>query len=554
MLKISSGFIITLMLFVFGFMNISDSKGSISGVVHIGTGMQYTSLTKNGGLFAAINADTVSGDIIAMIATNLEENAANQLNQWVESGIGNYRLYIVPVDTATVVKKITGYTNSSVVNFITLHGADRVIIDGSLNQSGRFLRFMAINNSLGGVFKFRNAATHDTIRNCIIEAGANSSVNTIVFENNNVAGGNSYNEVSGNIIRDNPDIATAQVDYAISSISAGDTFSMNRNNTIYNNEIFNFKSAGVKVYNGSGFTITDNSFYYNAAQTYTVQLCGVEISGGNGHRIAGNYIGGSGPSCSGAPWTCNNTGFFGIRFINSFQGQPTTIVNNTIQNLALSGGYLQIGIYIYGTANIDSISGNMIGSATDSASVFFPQDADFAGIRLDYGGGTVKHVTDNTIANILADAASCGSIFAGIKIDATSNQQDTLNVSRNQIYKMYSKMSCTALEPIFCGIDNRADLLRTKFSGNVIHDLWKIGTGQYTDEVSGFYFKNNNAGGLIEKNRIYGLYNVSYSSVIQAIALSGGAWTIRNNFLSLSNGDLTNLLTIYGIRHINNSK
>ncbi len=535
---------------IFSFLGIafiSESCASISGTVYIGTGMQYTSLTKNGGLFAAINADTVSGDIIAMIATDLEENAAKQLNQWVESGIGNYRLYIVPVDTATVVKNITGYLGSSALSLITFNGADRVVIDGSLNQSGRYLRFRAINNSYGGVFRFRNGSSQDTLRNCLVDGGSTSTVNVIIFDVSNVAGGNSNNAVIGCIIRDNPDIITARMDYGILSNSSSDTLYQNRKISIINNEIFNFRTSGIRINNGSRFTISGNSFYYNAPTTYTYQITIIEVSSGNGHRISDNFMGGSGPNCSGTPWSYNNTGFFGIRILNAATDPPINIINNKFQNLILSGGYPEWGIYVGGLTNIDSISGNIIGSVTDSSSITFPSTADFCGIRLDYDNGIIRHVTGNIIANIVTLGTSCGTSLVGIKIMATSGQNDTLNISNNQICKMYSAMSCNSQTPVFCGIDNRSALSRIKFSGNVIYDLWKIGNGQQTDYVCGFYSRNDNAGGLIEKNKIYGIYNTSVAGAIQGVYLTGGSWTLRNNFIALSNGEFTNQITIYGI-------
>ncbi|HQI42362.1 MAG TPA: hypothetical protein PK665_14810, partial [Ignavibacteriaceae bacterium] len=150
----------------------------LSGTITVGTGGDFPSLTGPGGLFAMINGNFVSGNIVAQIISNLTEPGTNALNQWVEQGAGNYSLTIQP--DAAILRTISGsYTGG----LIRLNGADRVTLDGRYNGSGNYLTFENTNAaantaaiqliSLGAA----QGCSNVTIQNCNIKAGSNTLSN-----------------------------------------------------------------------------------------------------------------------------------------------------------------------------------------------------------------------------------------------------------------------------------------------------------------------------------------------------------------------------------------
>lgn len=162
-----------------GTLNSYTIVASISGTKTVGSGGDYPSLTGAGGLFEDINAKVVAGDITTNVISNLTEDGANALNQWAESGTGNYTLTIKPNDAS--LKTISG---SYAGGLIRLNGADRVTFDGRYTGGGNYLSFSNTSTATNtAVFHFismgTNAgATDNTIRNCDIAAGSNTITST----------------------------------------------------------------------------------------------------------------------------------------------------------------------------------------------------------------------------------------------------------------------------------------------------------------------------------------------------------------------------------------
>ena len=93
-------------------------------------------------MFASINTVGLMGNTIFNITSDITEDGANALNQWTESGAGNYLLTIQP-DGATL-RAISG---NVVGELIRLSGADRVTIDGRNGGSGSYLTFRNTNTA-----------------------------------------------------------------------------------------------------------------------------------------------------------------------------------------------------------------------------------------------------------------------------------------------------------------------------------------------------------------------------------------------------------------------
>lgn len=100
---------------------------ALSGTLTLcAAGCDYASLTNAGGLFEAINAAGLSGDLVIDVTSDLDgELGTHALEEWVEEGDGGYTLLIRPSGGA---RTISGSLSGALIR---LHGADRVTIDGS---------------------------------------------------------------------------------------------------------------------------------------------------------------------------------------------------------------------------------------------------------------------------------------------------------------------------------------------------------------------------------------------------------------------------------------
>lgn len=157
---------------------------SYSGSYNVGTGEAFTSLTNTGGVFASLNAGVLTGNVTINITSDLTgETGTVALNQWAEEGVGGYTLTIKPSGAA---RTITGTgTNGTVIK---LNGADRVTLDGSTSGgTDRSLTISNPNTATGTATLFIGSigtgagATNDTIKNCIIKAGALGSSTVTTF-------------------------------------------------------------------------------------------------------------------------------------------------------------------------------------------------------------------------------------------------------------------------------------------------------------------------------------------------------------------------------------
>lgn len=231
--------------------------GKVNGTLEIGTGGDYTTLTGSGGLFEAINNYGVSGNIIAEIISDITEDGATALNQWTESGVGNYTLTIRP--NAAVLRTISGsYTGG----LIRLNGADRVTIDGRYSGTGNYL---AITNSSTGSsiaaiqlisLGTGAGATNNTIRNCNISTGVSTTAYGI--------------SVGGSVG------------------AAGDD---NDNISLINNAI-TVAPFGINAYGSAtgllnGLVITGNSVTVSST---TVAAIGIRLGQATGAQVDGNII------------------------------------------------------------------------------------------------------------------------------------------------------------------------------------------------------------------------------------------------------------------------
>lgn len=408
-----------------------------SGTYTVGNAEVFTSLTRAEGIFASINRVGLSGNTTIVINTDLSEDGYSALNQWTETGAGNYILRIVP--DAPTLRIASGDAPNGLIRF---NGADRVRIDGSNAGGGQYLQFRNTNNSAPGrsALSFDNGSTADSVRNCLLDCAGAIDNGVVVFGNSGTAGGNSNNVVDYCTI--NATVGGTSGPIAIlSKGNAGAGFE-NVNNVISNSNITGFTERGIDLgtAGASGWTIANNSLY-NAAATASINfpasttLFGIRIGSGSGYTISGNSIGGSLPLALGSSASYNSNlgplSYEGISLTTGASTPASSITGNRIARLALScvpntaGNILFTGIRSNGQ-NITIGAGNSIGSNTTNGSITINTSTTSSsyqsvvrGIHVQ-SGGTVQgnQVASTDIVN--SGSAPAPSWYFGIQVDATS--------------------------------------------------------------------------------------------------------------------------------------
>ncbi len=297
---------------VTGSINQYNILQALNGIITVGTGGTYTTLTDAGGLFSAINSNILTGNVTANILSNITETGTNALNQWMEEGIGNYTLTIQP--NAAALKTISG---TYAGGLIRLNGADRVAINGRYGGTGKYLHFKnnATNGAVIQVISLGTGAgaTDNTIRNCYLTGGSVTVTNYGIYTGQATLSTTGKGDDNDNLtIQEN---IISKAFYGI--FCRANPTGLTDNLQILNNEI---GSSTVSEYIGKyGIDVT--------------QASGASISG----NIIYNFIG----------TTTNPTGMLiGAGFVNS------TISANKIYSLKYTGSSS------YGGKGIDIATGN----------------------------------------------------------------------------------------------------------------------------------------------------------------------------------------------------
>ena len=391
-------------------------SGGLSSNVTIGTGGTYTSLTKAGGLFAAINATGLANNITAtIISASVSEDGANALNDINYSCSGPYTLTIKPGVGVTTI--LSGSNESALIK---LNGADRVIINGS--NSGGTTKDLTISNTYAGEATVvwlastnSTGCSFDTIKNCIISG--NSPTTTLA----NVM-------VSG---------STPGIESEVANSNIG----------IINNTFNNAQDA---VYAIGDSLIPDTGYTINNNIIGPVGLRGIAVQNLDGFSISGNQI--TGVSTANPDITC------GI-FVGGFSSNGTVSRNviRDIKNTNVSG-WGAIGLYLNSSSVTAAISvhNNMIsdvagyGYASPTASdngygIFVEQGA---GYTIHYN--TVNMNTNQNATDGLPAAINIGvNVVAAGAIDLRNNifaNSQTMGTERYAIY-------CSAANSVFSSIN-----------------------------------------------------------------------------------------------------
>ncbi|MDH7515645.1 MAG: right-handed parallel beta-helix repeat-containing protein [Bacteroidota bacterium] len=498
--------------------------GAFSGTVNVGTGQTYTSLTGNGGLFQAINGSVLSGDVVVNITSDLTEDGTHALNEWSESGAGNWRVQIQP--SAAVERVISGWVGASMIR---LNGAKRVTIDGSYSGSGRYLRFRNGHTSYP-TMELLNGATNDRILNCIIEGGnTNASSGVVVFGAS--ATGNSNNALVGCHLRDRSDSAYVPANLVYSSSSA------NSADTLKDNALYNFTNYGVAASAcGNDWRILSNAFYQTASRSTSQRA--VSFLGGGGHAVIANNIGGSASDRSGTPWTTSSS-FYGI-YMTTGTAQ-TTVTQNVFGNFNCSGFY---GVYL--TSGSHNVSNNRFGHTAASTDTVYSSGVIY-GI---YNSGATALTASSDTMGYMTSTSSVYPIYCSTG-DNTITGNSMIHLSgASTMYGIYATGSGTNVI--------NGNTMTDMTSASTFYGIYVPATG--TNTITGNTLSQHTGGSTMYN--IYltgsGAYSVVSSNTINQVSTNGtlyGIYTsgttptiaVTNNLLQDVVNNTTSTSTIAGI-------
>ena len=497
------------------------------------------------------------------------------------------------VNTVTI-RPATGSTASitsgNATGTLLLDGLDYLTLDGRPGGTGASKTLVVENtNTSGYAIRFANDATNNTLRDLTIKGvSTSSSGGVVVFSTSSGTLGNSNNTITNSDIRDGATLPLNGI-YASGTAAAN-----NINNTISNNYIYNFFSAGSSSYginigsNNSAWTITGNHLFQQATRTLTAGNIhyGIYLSNsGNNFVISNNFIGGSAASVGGTPWTSASQAnrFVGIH-ISVGSTTASSIQGNRIANFSLSstsGATGQPGVWagIYlagGSANIGTATGNIIGSTTGTGSVSVTSSTTGAismGIgsastntvnienntigAIDLlGSASVSHgfngiwntgaatailINNNTIGNLTtpnsinAPSASTSSTAQTINGILNSGGATAINITNNRVANIGNGYvpSSASSSTISRGIFSSSGL--NTVTGNTVFNLTTAANATSTAgtaSVIGISVTSTSAGQSVSQNTVYGLSNTHASAAVSVVGIHYSGGTSGTNVVS----------------------
>ncbi|CAF3774793.1 unnamed protein product [Rotaria sp. Silwood1] len=424
-----------LCLITFAFVVNVKAQISVSG----GTGLSatYSSFTKSGGLFAALNSTPQTNNtiVVSITADITNEDGANALNAGVWTSIT-----ITPSGARTISGAITG-------TLISLNGADSVIING-LNTDGNSLIIANTTVAAANTVGFTNDASNNIITNCTVQGSSNSTTTAVINFGSGTTTGNDANTISNNNITAYSTNLPVNIIYSNGTSASVD----NSDNIISGNNISDFFSAGsatngilLTATGNNTWTISNNKFFQTATRTYTTANThsGIQILGGDGYTILGNTIGYANSSGTG---TYTLAGTVATRFvgINLTVGTTTTttVQSNTIAAINLSSanttgtGFASLcGISVLGGNVIIGASGagNTIGSTSGTGSLATVQTGSGGGtVGINSGSTGTVVIQYNSIGGIQTTSATASNALVAFGI-VSSAAATSLTINNNTI-------------------------------------------------------------------------------------------------------------------------
>ncbi|MBL0359335.1 MAG: hypothetical protein IPP72_21835 [Chitinophagaceae bacterium] len=467
--------------------------------------------------FDAINLGTHTGAINIWISGNTTEGALSAVLN--ASGAPSFYTSVI-IRPSGLSRTVTGNLAAPLVD---LNGADNVIIDG-LNDGSNSLTISNIStsNTAGtSTIRMYNGALTNTVQNCTIEGSTTNTASGIIFFS---TGTNNTISVALNTIR--PAGANLPV-YSIYANGTANTGIIISSNNIQDYFSATASSAGVFASTGSdAWTVSGNKFYQTAPRTVNtlgVIVRAIHVSAGGGHAISGNTIGYANNAGTGTTTyitTQNNNQVAAIELagntiVSSIQGNIISGMSlNSASSVPPASGLFS-GIYVSsGSANIGTLSGNIIGATTGTGSISITCSA--TGIQLFISGIYANAVSPNVVS-------IQNNNIGGINITAASA---TVGFNFNAVHVPLTATASYSLIDNITGSSSTANSMNVGIASNATSNFTAInysGTG------------NVSAAGNIIQNCVISSTGVS---TFRGIILTGGSGAVSissNSIISCSN-------------------
>lgn len=440
----------------------------------------------------------------------------------------------------------------------TLNFNDYYIIDGRPGGVGASKELTISNTFVGTAYAIllENDASNNVIQYCNIRSqnsATSSGGGTIVFGNTTFPNGNDNNTISNNDIFDAPGGTPTVAIY--SNGSTNTVAAQNNNNIISNNNIYNyfnptFSSAGILLANGSSFwSITGNHFYQTVTPR-TITTSGAIFSGivsasinNDNNQISGNYIGGTGPNCSGAKLALDGNGILKAISLTSSATLGTSIQGNFIQNINYtssnsSTSHALIHL-IGGRFNVGTVTGNTLGSqsATGDIQITLTDNSagvNFAGILANStSSADAVVISNNLIGGITVGGTSTSATAQGIQIAGSTA---TFTITGNTVGSPIANSFSHGLNTTFTGIWGTTSNTGTHtLSGNTISNITTTNTST-SSYLNGMVLQGAgvyNTNGNVINNLVSACTNtLNYTSTGIANFATTGGQTISANTIS----------------------
>ncbi|MGK0639314.1 hypothetical protein [Schleiferia thermophila] len=460
-----------------GAINSFNIVSSISGMVTVGSGGDYPSLTGAGGLFEDINSKIVSGNIVAEILDNLTETGANALNQFSESG-GPWTLTIRPADASS--KTISG---SFAGGLIRLNGADRVTIDGRFGGSGSWLTFQNTSTSSSAVFMLISSgagqgATNNTIRNCTISTGTIAATTYGIHLGGSTLGSSGADNDDNSILNNTITVASNGIyAFGTSSTSSGglDNLTISGNSVTCSTSV---AAIGIRVSNVLGSTISGNEV--DVQQSTSNAPVGISLETGVSNTMVSSNV------VKRSAYTGSvGYGGRGITVGTGSTSSNITLANNVVygvtgDNWSAFGNSSSMGIAI-------GVIGNSSTLTTTTG-----------GINLYYNSVNMYNTYTRAATSTITTALYVGSGASNLDIrnNVFANSMDNLGNTTSKSYAIYSAAAASAFTTInyndyypsgpegVLGFISSADVTTLT--------AWQTATGQDANSISADPLFNSN--------------------------------------------------------------
>ena len=394
--------------------------GALSGSYNIGTGQIYKSLTGAAdGIFAAVNAATITDNLIINVVSDITESGEIALNQWSESGSGGYSLTVQP-SNATL-KNISGNYYGSLIH---LNGSDRVTVNGNYNGSGQYLFFSNswVNDFYNpdttlSVFGLNNSANNNNIKNCKIYSKycgiyLSNTDNTLIEGNE--------------IFSDSAGLGSGDLQGIYISTNANDNrIRRNSIHDFYYNDIWGLRSVGI-YYNNNRDTLSEIS----NNMIYKIKCCGSTAD--NTYNPAGIYLKTAAPV---------NIYSNSIYMSGNVLGADNT--NGYSSCITIASGYTPTGLDIRNN-NLYNSMGRVTGStASPLTYLIYSQVANTAFSYIDYNN---YYFTDQ--ANITENIGFIGTSSATLSAWKTATGKDANSRSVDALFHSPSNLHLVPSSPL----------------------------------------------------------------------------------------------------------